>query len=191
MCSKERELRSVRTSAASAWTLRYGVWLLNLYQRHEGGATSFERSHWKSIQISDSSVFDSRVFGAIGRKNLEEFLWLAKGAPRTFRSMWVGRAEESDEHLVLNEIGHVIRVRAVRRCVENENSGPHVLKLIAHSSIPQTRRRRRGSPGERWTPTEGCKACESAHLVRRKARRYDRLKYGRTSTCNGTSSLPS
>ena len=35
--------------------------------------------------------------------------------------MWVGRTEESDEHLVVNEIGHVVRARTVRRCVENEN----------------------------------------------------------------------
>ena len=34
-------------------------------------------------------------------------LVIAKGAPRTFRTMWVGRTEESDEHLVVNEIGHV------------------------------------------------------------------------------------
>ena len=32
--------------------------------------------------------------------------------------MWVGHAEECDEHLVVNEIGHVVRVRAMRRCVE-------------------------------------------------------------------------
>ena len=50
-------------------------------------------------------------------------LVVAKGAPRTFRSMWVGRMEESDKHVVLNEIGHVVRVRTVRR-VENGNSGP-------------------------------------------------------------------
>ena len=59
--------------------------------------------------------------------------------------MWVGRADESDEHLLVNEIGHVVRVRTVRRCVENENSAPDV------------------EVQERWTPTEGCKACESAH----------------------------
>ena len=44
--------------------------------------------------------------------------------------MWVGRTEESDEHLVVNEIGHVVRVRTVRRCVENENSGPDVIQLF-------------------------------------------------------------
>ena len=32
--------------------------------------------------------------------------------------MWVGRTEESDEHLVVNELGHVVRARTVRRCVE-------------------------------------------------------------------------
>ena len=48
---------------------------------------------------------------------------VAKGTPRTFRSMWVGRTEESDEYLVVNEIGHVVRARTVRRREEDENSG--------------------------------------------------------------------
>ena len=39
---------------------------------------------------------------------------VAKGTPRTFRSMWVGRMEESEGHLVVNEIGHVVRTRTVR-----------------------------------------------------------------------------
>ena len=60
-------------------------------------------------------------------------LVVAKGAPRTFRSMWVGRMEESDKHVVLNEIGHVVRVRTVRR-LENGNSGPDVVKLTATPS---------------------------------------------------------
>ena len=45
--------------------------------------------------------------------------------------MWVGRTEESDEHLVVNEVGHVVRARTVRLCVENENSGSDVIKLNA------------------------------------------------------------
>ena len=48
--------------------------------------------------------------------------------------VWAGRAEESDEHLVANEIGRVVRVRAVRRCVEHENSGPDVVRLTAAPS---------------------------------------------------------
>ena len=62
-------------------------------------------------------------------------LVVAKGTPRTFRSMWVGRTEESDEHLVVNEIGHVVRARTVRRCVENENSGSDVIKLLRISNL--------------------------------------------------------
>ena len=36
---------------------------------------------------------------------------IAKGKPRTFRSMWVGSTEESDEHLVVNEIGDMSYVQ--------------------------------------------------------------------------------
>ena len=59
---------------------------------------------------------------------------VAKGVPRTFRFMWVGRTEESDEHLVVNEIGRVVCVRTVRRCVEDGNSRPDVVKLNATPS---------------------------------------------------------
>ena len=34
----------------------------------------------------------------------------------------------------MNEIGHVVRARTVRRCVENENSGSDVIKLNATPS---------------------------------------------------------
>ena len=107
---------------------------------------------------------------------------VAKGAPRTFRSMWVGRMEGSDEHLVLHETGHVVRVRKVRRCVENENNGPDVVKLTATPSYLEPD----GDDmqvQERWTPTEGSKTCKSAHrnkhVVQCAARRYEyRLKNG-------------
>ena len=97
--------------------------------------------------------------------------------------MRVGRTEQSDEHLVVNEIGHVVRVRTVRRCVESENSGSDVIMLNATLSYLKPD----GDDvevRERWTPTPGCRACESAHankhLVRCEARRYEyRLKYGR------------
>ena len=97
--------------------------------------------------------------------------------------MWVGRTEESEEHLVVNEIGHVVRVRTVPRCVENQNSGPDVVKLTATPSYLKPD----GDDVEvqdRWPPTPGCRACESAHgnkhLVRCEARRCEyRLKYGR------------
>ena len=88
--------------------------------------------------------------------------------------MWVRRTEESDEHLVVNEIGH---------SVENENSGSDVIKLNATPSCPKPDGDN-VEVQERRTPTPGCRACESAHahkhLVRSEARRYEyRLKYGR------------
>ena len=61
----------------------------------------------------------------------------------------------------MNEIGHDVRVRTVRRCVENENSGPDVVKLTATPYLKPDADD--VEVQERWTPTEGCKACESAH----------------------------
>ena len=76
-------------SAASAWILRTSVWLLNRYQPHKGGATSFERLHRKSIQISDSSVVrDGGVFDTIRSKTLRS----SRGCERstTYISINVG-----------------------------------------------------------------------------------------------------
>ena len=103
---------------------------------------------------------------------------MRKGAPRTFRSVF-----GSAVHKKVTRISHVVRVRAVRRCVENDNSGPDVVKLTATPSYFKPE----GDVAdvqERWTPTEGCKVCESTHgskhVVRCEARRYEyRLKYGR------------
>ena len=116
-------------SAASAWILRHSVWLLNRYQPHKRGATAFERltgSPYRSpilplFAMVERLIQPDRKPGGV--------LVVAKGTPRTLRSMLVGRAEESDEHLVVNEI-HV-----VRRCVENENSGSDVIKLNAISNL--------------------------------------------------------
>ena len=168
-------------SAASARILRHSVWLLNGYQPHKGGATSFERltgSPYRSpilplFAMVECLIPSDRKPGGV--------LVVAKATPRTFRSMWVGRTEESDEHLFANDIGHVMRARTVRRCVENENSGSDVIKLNATSSylkLDDVEVR------ERWTPTPGCRACESAHankhLVRCEGHRCEnRVKYGR------------
>ena len=112
-------------------------------------------------------------------------LVVAKGTLRTFSSMWVGRAKESDEHPVVNQIGHVARVRSVGQCVENENGGPEIVKLTAAPSYLRPDGDDVGVQ-KRWTPEEGCKACDSAHgnkhAVRCEARRHEyRLKCGRNT----------
>ena len=87
-----------------------------------------------------------------------------------------GQAEESDEHLVVIELGHVVRVSVGRRCVENENSGPDVIKLIATPSYLMQDAGDDVDVQDKWTPTEFCTACESAHglkqICRCEARRY-------------------
>ena len=96
-------------SAASAWILRHSVWLLNRYQPHKGGATPIERltgSPYGSpilplFAMAECLIPSDRKPGGV--------LVVAKGTPRTFRLMWIGRTEESHEHLVVNEIGHVVR----------------------------------------------------------------------------------
>ena len=72
------------------------------------------------------------------------------------QAMW------ADEHLVGNEVGHVVRLRIVRRCVEKENSGPDVIKLIATLSYLKPDTGDMDVQGK-WTPIEGCKACETEH----------------------------
>ena len=100
-------------------------------------ATQKEEQHHSNVSLE---VHTDLRFSRCSRKlsvwrhrieNLERDLVVAKGVPRTFRRLWVGRTEESDEHPLVNEIGHVVRVRTARRCVENKNSVPDVVKLTA------------------------------------------------------------
>ena len=102
------------TSAASAWMLRHSGWRLNRCGPIKSGASS----HWKFIQMIDFPLFAMIECSMSSYRTLGGVLVVAKLAPRTFRALWVGRAEGSDEHLVVNELGHVVRVRGVRRCVE-------------------------------------------------------------------------
>ena len=101
--------------------------LLKRYQPHKREATWFERltgSPHRSPILPLFAVVECLV---PSDRKLGGGLVVAKGAPRTIRSMWVGRTEESEEHLVVKAIGRVVRVRTVRRCVGNEN-GPDVKK---------------------------------------------------------------
>ena len=50
------------------------------------------------------------------------------------QSEWVRRADARGEHLMMNEIGHVVRVRAAWRCDEN-NGFLDIRKLVATPSI--------------------------------------------------------
>ena len=126
-------------SAASAWILRHSVWLLNRYQPHEGEATSFERLAGSPNRSPILPLFAMvECLMPSDRKPGGVLVVAAKGTPRTFRSMWVGRTEESDERLVVNEIGPVVRARTVRRCVENENSGIRRHQAQRNSFVSQT-----------------------------------------------------
>ena len=87
-------------------------------------------SHKKSIHISDSSVVrDGGVFDSTRSKTWRS----SRGCERNTTNISIN-VGWSDEHLVVNEIGHVVRARTVRRCVENENSGSDVIKLNATPS---------------------------------------------------------
>ena len=122
-------------------------------------------THWKSTQIS--RFFCCSRWLSVWRLRKEHHE----------RSDQCGLVDgESDEHLVVNEIGHVVRARTVRRCVENEDSVPTLSSLL--QTLSYLKPHGNGvEVQERWTPTEGCKACESAygnkHLVRCEASRYE------------------
>ena len=108
--------------------------------------------------VEEGSIPSDRKLGGV--------LMVATRAPRTFRAIWVGQAEESDEHLVVNEPGHVIRVRAVRRCVDNEDNGQDVCKLTTTPSYLKPDANDDVDVQEKWTPTDDCKACESGSTMR-------------------------
>ena len=114
------------------------VWLFNRYQPHKGGATSFERltgSPCRSLILPLFAIVECLI---PSDRKFVGVLVVAKGTPRTFRSMWVGRTEDSDEDLVVNEIGHVVRARTVRRCVENESRWFRRDQAQCNSFVSQT-----------------------------------------------------
>ena len=114
MCRKERELRLARSLQH-----QHGYWGVPFGFSTEIRHTEEEQNHslevCTNLRFSCCSQWLSVWFHRI--ENLEEFSWL-----RSVPINVIGRMEESDEHFVVNEIGHVVRVRTVRRCVENENS---------------------------------------------------------------------
>ena len=122
------------------------------------------------------------MLGAIGSNTWRS----SRGCDRSTANVQINvafRADESDEHLVINEIRHDVCVGAVRRCVEDEDSGPDVVKLPAKHSYLKSDSDDVETQ-QRWTPTEGCNARESTHgnkhAMRCAAHRYEySLKYGR------------
>ena len=65
-------------SAASAWILRHSVWLLNRYQPHKGGATSFERLTGSPYRSPILPLFAMVECLIPSDRKLEEFSWLRK-----------------------------------------------------------------------------------------------------------------
>ena len=162
-------------SAASARILRHSVWLLNRYQPHKGGSDIIRTSPRKS-------------------ENLEEFSWLRQEhhehfdqcglvAQRTATniSLWT----RLDMSYVQEQYDDAWTTRTV---VQTSSSSMHLLRISKPDGDDVEVR-------ERWTPTPGCRACESAHankhLVRCEARRYEyRLKIRTKSTCDNAWSVP-
>ena len=105
-------------SAASVWILRHSVWLVNRHLRHRGGATSFDRLTGSPYRSPILPLFcDGRVLVPSDR-TLEEFSYLRKEHRKHSDQCVVGRAEESDEHIVFSTT-----MRGKR--------GPEVVKLTA------------------------------------------------------------
>ena len=108
--------------------------------------------------------------------------------------MWVGRAEESDEHLLVNKVVHVVRARAVRRCEDNENGGLDVVKLTATPShvnpdvVKLAAAWKAKRDGLRRRDAE--RVSRHTETVRCEARRHEcRLEYGRNPLVYGRNPL--
>ena len=180
MCKRGRMLRSSRLQQHQHELCSHSVWLPRRYQSHRRGATSCERLTGSLFRSPIPPLFAMVECLVPSDRKPGGVLVIAKRAPRTFRS-WVGRTEESDEHLVVNEIGHVVSVSTARRCVENENSGPDVVKLAA---TPTDRKPDGDDVEAREMVFDGrmqsVRVSTHTHLVRCEARRYEhRQKYGR------------
>ena len=168
------------TSAASAWILSRSVCFLNRYQQHEGGATSFERRFGSPCRSPIFLLFAMvECLVPSDRKTWWSSCGCEGSTANVQVNVWVGRAEECDEHLVVNEIGDVVRVRAVRRCVGTVVlTSSSSLRHLHTSKLTTTTWESKGDGLRRMDAQRV--ALGNKQAVRCDARRYEyRMKYGR------------
>ena len=83
------------------WLVRHSAFLLNRFHHSQprGQKTAFELLHSKSY------ISSLACFGALGMARSADALDLPKAEPRWFNACWLGRSEESDEHIVASTQG--------------------------------------------------------------------------------------
>ena len=93
-------------SVVFPWAVKHAQWLLNRYLIHSDGLTSWQRRWNRTYDRAICSFLEAVTFKVTG---------LAHKASPTWRTgLWVGKCTESDEHILLTELG-AFKARSIRR----------------------------------------------------------------------------
>ena len=135
------------------WIVRHASYVYNRFQTKKNGRTPYEEltmQKFKSPLLEFSEVVLKRDQG--DRKHKLAILW-EKG-------LWLGRALDTGEHII-GCPGGIAKARAVRRLpTEEERWAKDFYEKMVW--LPwATTKEDLDKIADEWTPTPGCKACES------------------------------
>ncbi|CAK0893566.1 unnamed protein product, partial [Prorocentrum cordatum] len=132
-----------------AWMMRHAGWLHERFSRRAGGQTPHEMATGTPYK-GDICNFGETVLHRIARpahRGLAGGRRLHRGGAQWGRGIWVGRSDESQEHLVMTPRG-LDRARTVRRLPEGKQTGKELLLTVAGlpwatRTAPERSKRRR------------------------------------------------
>ena len=131
------------------WIARHAAWCLQRYQAYHGGATPHPRAR--------AYVYRGALCGlgeTVLAKIPDDFVTgrqVGKLADRWRRGIWLGKTDESDEHLVSVQ-GQVERLRTVRRLLEGRWCASELKALRATPRLPKPGHEVEGDGGETGHP---------------------------------------
>jgi len=120
-----------------AWLLRHAAWLVTRYQpqRARGGLTAYARIqgepyHGKVVRFGERVlVYVPQDSSGKGPKRSSKF------RDRWMIATWLGKAEDSDEHIVVSKIG-VTRHRTLRRLPELDPQRWSPSEVVEMTAVP-------------------------------------------------------
>ena len=83
------------------WLVRHAAWLIQRYQPHNRGPTSYDLIRGTPYQGRIAEFGETVLVLDPGEKLTGGVSRMAKFSNRWAQGVWIGKAEETDEHLVL------------------------------------------------------------------------------------------
>lgn len=161
-CAKYNEKLSV-SHKLLAWAIRHAGWILNRFQVHADGMTSYRRLkgvNYRGEVVEFAECVWARIPGRTRTDKLE---------PRWTAGVWVGKVESSDEHLVGTSTG-IVRARSIMRRPEPERWDQEIYRSmvgrpwsisggLADTVVAERRKYITPKVVSKYGATANCKAC--------------------------------